>query len=409
VNVDELVRDVLRERAAEQPPAAAGFADRVLAVRRRRRTRRIAAVTVATAAVVVAGVTVPMLDSNKHDVRPSGVVDQKSVTAHPDQSPPRETISAGGTTLAAYYTLERVEKTKKTAVNQRTYYLLNPKTGKYEKTTKWSWVAVAPGMKTAAVLEQDLPASRIGLLDLASGEVKRWIQVDHGVGGLAFSRDGRKLVATTYSENPDLQPIPKKLKGGGEVSMETGSHRTGFYVVDVASGSTSWAEVKIETDPNDPMGAGFLNSRQDFALTDDGRHVWAGNPQGDIGKEFWDLTGRKVSAPPGYKYVEWYVDAGKSPNGKLVAGDFAGKGWKTASWVRDAFTGKKQKVRGQQLLAWVGNDRLIAWDIAKDVKNEFRNRLVLVTLGSDKEVPLSGFRQGNDGAAGRWEPVFAQP
>jgi hypothetical protein len=33
---------------------------------------------------------------------------------------------------------------------------------------------------------------------------------------------------------------------------------------------------------------------------------------------------------------------------------------------------------------------------------------VLVTVGSDVVVPLSGFRQGNDGAAGRWEPVFAQ-
>lgn len=66
-------------------------------------------------------------------------------------------------------------------------------------------------------------------------------------------------------------------------------------------------------------------------------------------------------------------------------------------------------MRGQQLLAWVGNDQLIAWDIDKNVKNEFHNRLVLVTIGSNKEVPLSGFRQGNDGAAGRWEPVFAQP
>ncbi len=31
-----------------------------------------------------------------------------------------------------------------------------------------------------------------------------------------------------------------------------------------------------------------------------------------------------------------------------------------------------------------------------------------VTVGSDKTVPLSGFRKDNDGAAGRWEPVFAE-
>ncbi|MEV6949190.1 WD40 repeat domain-containing protein [Streptomyces sp. NPDC051172] len=405
MNVDELVRDALREQAAGQHPAAAGFADRVLAVRRRRRTRRIAA-ALTTAAVVAVGIAVPLLDSGKKDVRPSDVVDQKKTKAHPHQSPPRDLISAGGTTLAAYYVSHTVKQTKDSGVTRRTYYLLNPNTGKYVKTANWSWLAVAPGLRTAAVLEQGLPAARIGLFDLASGEVKRWIQVDHGVGGLAFSRDGRQLVATTYSENPDLVPIPKKLKGGGEVTVQTSSHRTGFYVVDVASGKARWSRVDLGGGPG-PRD--MINSRQDFALTDDGRHVWAGNPMGDTGKEFWDLTGRKVSAPAGYRYLEWFVDAGKSPNGKLVAGDFAGEGWKTASWVIDAYTGKKTKVRGQQLLAWVGNNRLIAWDIDKEVKNEFHNRLVLVTVGSNKEVPLSGFRQGDDADAGRWEPVFAQP
>ncbi|MCX5289140.1 WD40 repeat domain-containing protein [Streptomyces sp. NBC_00183] len=406
MNVDELVRDALREQAAEQTAARPGLADRVLALRSRRRNRRIATAA-ATVAVVAVAVAVPLLDSGKQDVRPSGVVDQDTVKSHPDQSRPRETISAKGTTLAAYYIPERVKKSKDTAVNQRVYYLLNPRSGRYEKTTKWSWIAVAPGMKTAAVLERDLPASRIGLLDLSSGKVERWIPVDHGVAGLAFSRDGRKLLATTYSENPDMLYKPQD---GGGWGPKMGSSRTGFYVFDVASGKGSWAEVKIKSDPNDPMGAGFLiNPRQDFALADDGRHAWAANPEGDIGKDFWDLTGKKVPVPAGDKYLSPYVEAGKSPNGKLVAGDFAGEGWKTASWLIDSVTGKKTKVRGQQLLAWVGNDQLVAWDIDKNVKNEFHNRLVLVTIGSNKEVPLSGFRQGNDGAAGRWEPVFAQP
>ncbi|MET9874655.1 hypothetical protein ABZZ36_08530 [Actinacidiphila glaucinigra] len=35
-------------------------------------------------------------------------------------------------------------------------------------------------------------------------------------------------------------------------------------------------------------------------------------------------------------------------------------------------------------------------------------RLVLVTIGSDKAAPLSGFSKGLDGAAGHWTPIFAE-
>ncbi|WP_329598918.1 WD40 repeat domain-containing protein [Streptomyces pseudovenezuelae] len=406
MNVDDIVRDALREQAAEQPPAAAGFADRVLAVRRRRRTRRITVAAVAAVAVVAVGVAVPLLDSGKEDVRPSGgIVTPKKVESRPDQSPPRDRISVGGTTLVGYSVPERVVKSPDSAVLKRTYHLLNPGTGKYTEAADWSWVAVAPGGRTAAVLERDLPASRIGLLDLTTGTVRRWIPVDHGVGGLAFSRDGRKLVATTYSENPD-QLV--RTEGDGEWSQPWTSSRTGFFLLDVASGSGDWTEVRLGGGADDPMGGTMMNSRQDFALTADGRYVWEGSPM-EPGYVFHDLAGKKVPAPAGEKYLAWFVDAGRSPDGRLVAGDFAGKKWKTSSWVLDAMTGAKTEVRGQQLLAWVGNTQLVAWDIAENDKNEFHQRLVLVTLGSDKEVPLSGFREGNDGDAGRWEPLFAQP
>ncbi|NUP36532.1 MAG: WD40 repeat domain-containing protein [Streptomyces sp.] len=407
MNVDELVRDALREQAAEQGFAGPGLADRVLALRRRRRTRRIAAVAAATAAVVAVAVAVPLLDSGRKDTRPSDViVDHKGVKARPDQSPPRDLLSAGNTTLAAYSVSDTVKLNQDTAVVRRTYHLLDQRTGRYVKTTRWSWVAVAPGLKTAAVLEQDLPASRIGLLDLTTGKVERWIQVDHKVAGLSFSRDGRKLVATTYAENPDRLFKPR---GGGDWGPRMQTSRTGFYVLDVASGTGSWAQVKLKKDPDDPMGGlEMLNDRQDFSLTDDGRHVWAGNPSGKIGKEFWDLKGNAVSAPAGDAYLEWFVDAGKSPNGRLVAGDFAGVKWKTSSWLVDAMTGRRTEVRGQQLLAWVGDKQLIAWDIGRNDKNEFHQRLVLVTVGSAKEIPLSGFRKGHDGDAGRWDPLFAE-
>ena len=60
-----------------------------------------------------------------------------------------------------------------------------------------------------------------------------------------------------------------------------------------------------------------------------------------------------------------------------------------------------------QLLAWVDDKRLMAWDITPG-SNEFHNRLALVTIGSDQVVPPSGFRKGNDGAAGRLTPIFVE-
>lgn len=409
MNVEDLVRDALREQAAEQPPAGAGFADRVLAVRRRRRTNRFAAVAAATAAVVAVAVAVPLLDSGKDDVRPSGVVGQKEVSAHPDQSPPRDLIAVGNTALAAYYIPTTVKRSATEAVSERTYWLLDRRTGRYVKAPKWSVVAVAPGMKTAAVLEKGLPASRIGLLDLTTGKVERWILVSHGVAGLQFSSDGRKLVATTYGENPDQLVKPKGSNGW---SAKEPSSRTGFYVFDVASGKGSWSEVKIGIGTSDATGGDFINSRQDFALTRDGRYVWAGNPMGDIGKQFYDLKGAVMPVPENEKYLDWYVEAWDSPSGRLVAGDFAGKKWHTSSYVVDSATGRKTEIHGQQLLAWVGEKSLVAWDIGKGAKeSEYHQRLVLVTIGSDKEVPLSGFRKdikGTDNASGRWVPVFAE-
>jgi hypothetical protein len=403
VNVDELVRDALRDQADGQPPAAPGFADRVLAVRRRRRSRRLASAAAAAAAVVAVAVAVPMLDSGKQDVRPSGGVEQTSVTAHPDQSPPRDLIAAGRVALAAYYTFRNVEQSADHAVSERTYWLLNPETKKYEKADRWSYVAVAPGLKTAAVLERDLPVSRIGLLDLASGEVKRWIPVDHPVAGVEFSPDGTKLVATTYSQNPDQRV---KIEGSDDWDAPfMKSYRTGFHVVDVASGRSSWTEIKIGLDPDDP--GSFLNSRQDFAFSRDGSLVWSGLPS-EPGKKFYDVRGKAVAPPARERHRDWFVEAGVSPDGALVAGQFAGKKWKTSSWVLDSRTGgTRTEVHGQQLLAWVDGDSLVAWDIGPD-GNEYHQRLVLVTMGSDKVVPLSGFRSPKDNTKGRWEPVFVE-
>ncbi|WP_225828102.1 WD40 repeat domain-containing protein [Streptomyces naphthomycinicus] len=414
MNVEELVREALREQAGAEPPAPAGFAERVLGARRRRRTRRLASAAAATAAVVAIAVGVPLLDSGgANDVRPSGVVDSGGVRAHPDQSPPRELIGAGDTVLAAYYTAKIQPQSAKRGVSARTYHLLDPKTGRYEKDSRWSFVAVAPGAKTAAVLERTLPAHRIGLLDLATGEVERWIPVQHGVGGLAFSYDGTRLVATTYDENPDLRTKEKLIGGAGgketwtwEATFGT-STRSGFYDLDVASGAGPWSPVAPARD---------TSSRADFAYSRTGRLVYAQYVGGRDGlQQFYDLKGGKAAAPADERYLRSDVPARLSPSGRIAAlgltKEVAGSPGRSWSSLRDPRTGKEiARVRGSHLLAWTDEKHLIAWERVTSLEEEYRPRLVLVTIGSDKVVPLSGVQEPYrpTDVQEPWEPVFAR-
>ncbi|PSM42246.1 hypothetical protein C6Y14_17770 [Streptomyces dioscori] len=402
MNMDQLVRDALHEQASEATAPPPDFGSRVLAVRRRRRTRRLAGAAVATAVAVAVGVGVPFLDG-EDEPRLASQMNRSDIIAHPDQTPPRDLIAAGDTAMAAYYTTRTVKETPDRGAYVRTYSLLDQETGTYVKTTKWSFVDVAPGMRTAAVLEKDLPTKRIGLLDLLTGEVDRWITVDRAVAGVEFSPDGTKLVATTYSKNPDLRyRADYDSDGDGKKNdWETRfgqTDRTGFYVLDVDSGDGSWSKV-TGSEEN-------LNVRQDFAFSQDGKLVYSGLTS-EPHMQYYDFEGNEVDKPAKEKYLHWFVEAGLSPNGKLAAGDFAGGARTTASAINDPLTGKRlYKIPGQQLLAWVDNKRLIAWDITPGT-NEFHNRLVLVTIGNKKTVPLSGFRKGNDGADGRWVPIFA--
>lgn len=415
MNVEELVRDSLRELAVEEASAGPGFADRVLAVRRRRRTRRLVAVAAATAAVVAVSVAVPLLNEGRDDTRPASVTQQDGISAHPDQSPPSDLIAAGRSALAAYYTTALVAKNKKEATLERTYWLLDPDTGKYRKDTRWSFVAVAPGLKTAAVLERTLPAARIGLLDLATGEVERWIPVGQGVGGLAFSNGGTELVATTYSEHPDSL---EKFKNPGDsegawTSMNRVS-RTGFLLLDLAGrGGGIWHRV-----PSSSTGG-----RADFAFTRDGKHLFAaGGGLGTLVRPtFYDLSGKESAAPANEKHLRWDVPARLSPNGKLAALGLAEEvepaiapghrtiAGKSYSFIKDPLTGKEiTKVRGAELLAWVDNQRLIAWERTSGLDEAYEDRLVLVTIGSGKVVPLSGVRDHPETGQVQWEPVFAE-
>ncbi|MEU6344501.1 WD40 repeat domain-containing protein [Streptomyces sp. NPDC046977] len=399
MNVDQLVRDTLREQAAEQPALGPGFAERVLTVRRRRRTRTLASVAAATAAVVAVAVAVPLLDNGKHGVRLANFV------AHPDQTPPRDLIAAGDVALAAYYTWDSAKQTDGREYAVRTYRLLDQKTGTYVKAPQWSRVAVASGMRTAAVLERSLPARRIGLLDLRTGEVERWIPVDHGVAEIAFSPDGSKLVATAYSKNPDLmrEKATRDINGNGDrdwlppTSVTTS--RTGFYVLNVASGKKSWSEGPVVG----TFGDGY------FAFSTDGKLL-------HLDRDYFDFAGKQVFPPANDANVLWRDEPGVSPDGKFIGGSYMGPGFNkhASSGLYDARTGRPPTtgrfVRGYRLLAWADDKRLIAWDVAHDSTEpvRVRHRLVLVTMGRDEVVPLSGLSELSDGGNPSWTPVLAR-
>lgn len=405
MNVDEVLKDALREQADAVGPAPADLADRVLATRRRRRTRTVVAGAAAVSAVVLGAVLVPGPGGDR-DVRPAGVTGSDDVIAHPDQSPPKDVIAAGRTALASFSTYRHVIFDNGDGRITRTYGVLDPTTKTYRRTTKWSWLTVAPGLRTAAVLEKQLPTRRIGLLDLATNKVKRWIPVAQGTAGVQFSPDGSKLVATTYKKNPDNLYKRNKVEDGSgktEPGVDWKSSRTGFAVVDVRTGHSEWHRVTENDD---------INSRQDFGFNPTSRLVHGGVMTGGVPEQYFDLKGRKAQVPVNERHITWYVEAGLSPDGKHVAGDFAGSGKEIAVAVDDARTGAQvEKLPAQQLLAWADNDRVIAWgcDPKKcDGKGEFHNQLLLITLGSHKVVPLSDFRKASADYPGRWTPEFTR-
>ncbi|MET9895756.1 WD40 repeat domain-containing protein [Streptomyces sp. NPDC006465] len=404
MNVDDLVRDAFHEEAADSMPAPPYLADRVLSVRRRSRTRRLASLAAATAVAVAVAVAVPLLGRGGHEARPASETNKSDIIGHPDQSPPKNLIAAGDTVLSAFFVREKVEQPNGDIVSRRVYGLLDQNTGKYEKA-EWAYLDVAPGSRTAAVLEGELPAKRVGLLDLITGKVDRWIALDQGVASVSFSPDGTKLVATTYAKNPDRSfadhpQIVDDKKTPGPVSS-----RTGFTVVDVDSGKAEWHEAPFETDEMGWPG----NSREDFAWSHDGTLVYADTPFKPF-RQYYSLNGDRADWPSDEK-VAVSVQAGVSPDGKLAAGDFAGHGTTVAAAVLDPRTGKQiTTVPVQQLLAWADNKRLIGWGCEPkrcSGKGEFRNQLLLVTIGTDKVVPLSGFRKASDDYPGRWTPVFS--
>ncbi|WP_030687174.1 TolB family protein [Streptomyces sp. NRRL B-1347] len=396
MNVEQLVREALQEEAAAGGTARGDLADRVLTARRRRNRRGIAGAVAVTAALVAAAVTVPELGGDAEAASPASASINGDVVAHPDQSPPRDMIAAGNTAVSGYFTGRAVKQPDGKELFSRYYTVLDQKTGKYKALdTKWAWVDVAPGMRTAAVLEGELPARRIGMLDLMTGKVERWIRTDRPVAGVEWSPDGKRLVATAYSKNPDRIDRPQ-------------ANRTGFYLVDAASGEVG--PFRTLRQPSSGKWGYDGNSREDVGWSHDGTKLYVERLKPSNGKSdnrAWYTTSGAKTAPPAGERFGGLSEAGLSPDGKLVAvnGDSGG------SPLVNPKTGKKVGlVPGMQPLAWADSKRLITigCDPKKcSGKNEFRNQLLLVTVGSKKAVPLSGFRKASADYLGRWVPLTA--
>lgn len=373
---------------------------------RHRRKILTLGVAAVVAAVVATGVAMSLDNDGDTHGRPASAraLPAPGVEAHPDQSPPKDLIAAGRVTVSAYYTAHPVTRPDGNGIVDYEWSLLNTTTGRYEKTD-WAWVAVAPGMKTAAVLERGLPVNRVGLLNLATGQVNRWIKVDKGVGGVQFSPDGKRLVATTYSRDPDglFKDAPYQLNGKKMPGPKPS--RTGFHVIDVTSGKADFAER-----PERKSEQGFPTSggRQDFRWSRDSKLLWE-PANTKAGRVFYSAAGKEVPAPKS----ETGAMGVPSPDGKLVTGEFAGEGDQIVSEVLDAKTGKRAAlVPGQQLLTWADDDWLIAFSCDPEQcepgKGEFRNQLVLVSLDGKTVQPLTGFRKADRRYSGRWNPVLTR-
>ncbi|GAA2088512.1 WD40 repeat domain-containing protein [Actinomadura alba] len=384
MKLDMLIKSACDDWSAEaQVPA--GLADRALRRRTRRRTPRVVLAAGSTALLVGVGVAVvsvagPTRQPSQSAIQPVPLSADTTLRTDLSSSFPRRLVAAGHTAVAAYYTTHMRSSGNGPKAIERTWHLYSPASGTYQKTS-WAYLDVAPGMHHAAVLEA-LPSSRVGILDMKTQRVTRWIPVGHPVGGVAWSPEGRRLLLTSYDRNPDVNGAPGS------------SSRTGFYVVDAGSGQGGFHALPADRDR--------VGSRQDLFWSRNGTLIWTFVDR-DPGKVFYDLNGARRPAPA--HEAEWSEEAGLSPNGTLRPRFGPRPG--PAVTITNVTTGKAVAVLPiQQAKAWADDDRLFAFGCAAKQckgKGEFRNRLLLVSLDG-KITPLTGYRRSD--RPGAWYPVF---
>ncbi|MEU6782458.1 hypothetical protein ABZ912_24935 [Nonomuraea angiospora] len=397
-----LLRDTLREWA-DETRMPHDLADRAL---RRRAWKPVGMVVLAVGLVAAIAVSAVGLRGAAPAVRDpqatmraaTGVTlpprpspaptDVRTDTEH---SPPVKLIAAGRMAVSAYYTVRREVVSDNEERVMRTWSLYDPRTDGYENTS-WAWADVAPGLQVAAVLEGELISKRLGILDLNTRQILKWIDLEHPVGSVTWSPDGTKVLATAYSSYPDT------LQGRGDQAASTGSPRTGYYIVDVEAGTADYHELP-------PMGDPMLsnvkifngNGRQDLGWSLDGTMLWAPTSTSPD-RVFYTLDGEKAEWPKGDRYVDYSPISATSPNGRLVLN---GSGLPTK--ITDAGTGQvvgQQKVL--QLHAWADDDNVLALGCAGSCENEFKNGLALVSVDGRRMTQLSANRDSDKDGSWRW-------
>ncbi|NUO98723.1 MAG: hypothetical protein HOW59_12410, partial [Nonomuraea sp.] len=202
-----LLRDTM-EDWADEARVPRNLADRAL---RRRSWKPYGAAVLVMAMIALVAVFVTAQREPASVVRPANGISlpprpspaPTDVRTDTENVPPAKFIAAGRMAVSAYYVTAREKAEDGYQRVRRTWSLYDPRTGGYEQTT-YAWVDVAPGLQVAAVLEGDLLSRRLGVLDMNTRRILAWYDLEHPVASAAWSPDGTKIVATAYSDYPDL-------------------------------------------------------------------------------------------------------------------------------------------------------------------------------------------------------------
>lgn len=322
--------------------------------------------------------------------------DETAIVAHQEQPVPVDMIAVGPAALATYQLGE-----------DGPWYLLNTTTNKYEKTRWWN-ISVAPGLRLAAVLEQE-GAKRIGIVDTSTMAVIRWLPVPKQLAAVTWSPDGAKIAATAFGTWADaaLHSPPPDVIGPIDEPMS----RIGLYIVDTRTGATTYSAFKPAPTGDGNMLDGAVWIGADLLVVRDyyddrvspslyfrANGELAAKPH--MGIDLNTLSGAGLS-PDGKLYVS-EIPSVPQPNGKTMP-NFAVEHTSDGSVVRSYLS------QFEQVTSWAGNDIIIAFVCTGSCANEFDNHLEAVRISDDTRTALTGpSHSHSDSDGGHILPVFVQ-